>query len=390
MPTAELAELAAQLHALGVRRVHSYAWRDLDDPEAGGSEVHADEILRRWAEAGFDIVHRTSTFDVHRAFQRNGYRVVQHGGRAGVMLRTPFEGAWRDRHTADAVIDIWNGLPWFSPLWFRGPRVTWLHHVHGKLWGESFPRPIAAAGHFIESRVAPKLYRRHPVVTLGESGRADLIELGFRGEGIEVIEPGLAAMFRPDPARRSPTPLVVVVGRLTQMKRQITIVRAVAEARRLVPDLRLEIIGDGPDRERLERGIAELGGGEWCTMRGRVGDDELVDAYQRAWLFATASESEGWGMVITEAAACGTPGVASRVVGHTDAVRDGRSGVLVDGVEGFAAAFARLVTDRDELERLGRGALEYAETLSWDRAAERHLAVVLRQAQAHSAGERAL
>lgn len=382
MSSAELAAQVEELRALGVRRVHSYAWRDLDDPEAGGSEVHADEILRRWAAAGLDIVHRTSTFDTPRTLQRNGYRIVQHGGRAGVLLRTPFEGAWRDRHTADAVIDIWNGLPWFSPLWFRGPRVTWLHHVHGKMWHEYFPRPIALAGHFTESRIAPRLYRHHPVVTLAESGREELVELGFRREGIDVIEPGLSAMFRPDPARRSPTPLVVAVGRLALMKRHLTIVEAVAAARREIPDLRLEIVGDGPDRGQLEQGIAALGAGEWCTLRGRVDDDALVDAYQRAWLFATASQSEGWGMVITEAAACGTPSVATRIVGHTDAVREGQSGLLVDRGDEFASSFVTLLRDPEQLEKLRRGALEYAASLSWDRAAERHLEVVLRQARA--------
>ncbi len=382
MSSAELAAQVEELRALGVRRVHSYAWRDLDDPEAGGSEVHADEILRRWAAAGLDIVHRTSTFDTPRTLQRNGYRIVQHGGRAGVLLRTPFEGVWRDRHTADAVIDIWNGLPWFSPLWFRGPRVTWLHHVHGKMWHEYFPRPIALAGHFTESRIAPRLYRHHPVVTLAESGREELVELGFRREGIDVIEPGLSAMFRPDPARRSPTPLVVAVGRLALMKRHLTIVEAVAAARREIPDLRLEIVGDGPDRGQLEQGIAALGAGEWCTLRGRVDDDALVEAYQRAWLFATASQSEGWGMVITEAAACGTPSVATRIVGHTDAVREGQSGLLVDRGDEFASSFVTLLRDPEQLEKLRRGALEYAASLSWDRAAERHLEVVLRQARA--------
>jgi glycosyltransferase involved in cell wall biosynthesis len=382
MSSAELAAQVEELRALGVRRVHSYAWRDLDDPEAGGSEVHADEILRRWAAAGLDIVHRTSTFDTPRTLQRHGYRVVQHGGRSGVLLRTPFEGAWRDRHTADAVIDIWNGLPWFSPLWFRGPRVTWLHHVHGKMWHEYFPRPIAFAGHFTESRIAPRIYRHHPVVTLAESGREELVDLGFRREGIEVIEPGLARQFVPDVARRSPTPLVVAVGRLALMKRHLTIVEAVATARREIPDLRLEIVGEGPDRSQLEQGIAALGAGEWCTLRGRVDGAALVDAYQRAWLFATASQSEGWGMVITEAAACGTPAVATRIVGHTDAVREGRSGVLVDTADEFASAFTTLLRDPDQLEQLREGALEYAASLSWDRAAERHLEVVLRQARA--------
>ena len=62
-PAAALAEidgLVADVMASGVRRVHVLAWRDLDDPDAGGSEVHADEFMRRWAAAGLDIVHRTS------------------------------------------------------------------------------------------------------------------------------------------------------------------------------------------------------------------------------------------------------------------------------------------------------------------------------------------
>ncbi len=238
---AGLADLVEQLRVLGVRRVHSYAWRDLDDPEAGGSEVHADEILRRWAAAGLDIVHRTSTFDHARRFTRNGYTVVQHGGRTGVLLRTPLEGALRDRRSADAVVDIWNGLPWFSPLWFRGPRVTWLHHVHGAMWGEYFPKPLAFAGRTIEARVAPKVYRRHPVVTLAESGRDELLALGFRNDKVMVVPPGLAPVFQPDESRRSPTPLVVSVGRLALMKRHLTVVEAVAVARRQIPDLRLEM-----------------------------------------------------------------------------------------------------------------------------------------------------
>lgn len=372
-----LTELADDLRALGVRRVHTYAWRDLDDPEAGGSEVHADEIMRRWAAAGLEIVHRTSTFDARRAFERNGYRVVQAGGRSSVLLRTPLKGMLADRRRADAVVDIWNGLPWLSPLWFRGPRVTWLHHVHGPMWRQYFPRPIAEFGRFAESQVMPRLYRNDTVVTLAESSRDELVGLGFRRERVEVIEPGIHPMFVPDASRRSPTPLVVAVGRLAQMKRHLELVRAVGEARRRMPELRLEIIGEGPDRAALEAGIASLGAHEWCTLRGRVDDAALVDTYQRAWLLASASLAEGWGMVITEAAACGTPSAVTRIVGHVDAVREGVSGVLVDRLDDFGPTFVELLADPARLAALQQGALRHAAELSWDRAAERHLATLL-------------
>ena len=379
----EIEAQVEELHSLGVRRVHTYAWRDLDDPEAGGSEVHADEILRRWAAAGIEIVHRTSTHDTPRTFERHGYTVVQHGGRAGVLVRTPVRGALHDRRSADAVVDIWNGLPWMTPLWFRGPRVTWLHHVHGPMWREYFPRPIAAVGRITEAHIAPRMYRHGAVVTLGESGRNELVGIGLRHDRIQVIEPGIADEFTPDATRRSPTPLIVAVGRLALMKRHLTLVEAVGVARSRIPDLRLEILGEGPDRDALERGIAALGAQDWCTLRGRVDNAALVDAYRRAWLFATASESEGWGMVITEAAACGTPAVATRIVGHTDAVRDGESGVLVDGVDAFAESFVALVSDDARLAGLRRGALAHAASFSWEQAAARHLDVLVREARVH-------
>lgn len=375
--TRSLAELVEQLQARGVRRVHTYAWRDLDDPEAGGSEVHADEILRRWAAAGLEIVHRTSTYDHARSFERNGYRVEQVGGRSSVLLRTPLRGLFVDRRRADAVVDIWNGLPWMSPWWFRGPRVTWLHHVHGPMWRQYFARPIAEFGRLTEAHVMPRVYRNSTVVTLAESSREELVGLGFRRERIEVIEPGIHPMFVPDAGRRSATPLVVAVGRLAQMKRHIELVRAVGEARRQIPDLRIEIIGEGPDRSALEAGIAALGAGEWCTLRGRVDEATLVETYQRAWVLASASLAEGWGMVITEAAACGTPSVVTRIVGHLDAVREGESGLLVDGLADFAATFVELLSDPTRLAALQQGALAHAAELSWDRAAERHLAALL-------------
>ena len=375
--TTDLTPLVARLAVLGVRRIHSFAWRDLDDSEAGGSEVHADEIFRRWVAAGLQLEHRTSTFDHRRQFTRNGYRVTQAGGRIGVLARTPVHELLRGRREADAVIDIWNGVPWWSPLWFRGPRVTWLHHVHGPMWRQSFPAPAAAVGRTIEARIGSRVYRSQSVVTLSESSRHEIEHIGIRPGGIHVIEPGIAAMFVADRALRSPTPLVVAVGRLAPVKRYRDLLAAMAITRCDVPTLEVEIVGDGPDREALEHWIAANDAQSWVTLRGRISDADVVAAYQRAWLVASASVAEGWGMALTEAAACGTPAIATDIAGHRDAVHADVSGVLVAQPCDLAAVAVRLLRDPVELARLSAGASAMAADLTWDRAAVRHLQVLL-------------
>ena len=143
------------------------AWRDLDDPDAGGSEVHADEFMRRWSAAGLDIVHRTSAAaGLPATDRRNGYGVIRRGSRYSVFPRTAVSELTGRMGRSDALIEIWNGVPWFSPVWYRRrPHLTVLHHVHGPMWDQIMPRPMAGAGRLLEARVAPPFYRGTEVVT---------------------------------------------------------------------------------------------------------------------------------------------------------------------------------------------------------------------------------
>ena len=121
--------------AAGIRRVDVVAWRDLDDAEAGGSELHAHEIQKRWAEAGIDVRLWTSRVDgAAREIGRSGYTVNRRAGRYAVFPRTAVAGLRRKIGTGDALVEIWNGMPFFSPLWSRAPRIVFLHHVHGEMW----------------------------------------------------------------------------------------------------------------------------------------------------------------------------------------------------------------------------------------------------------------
>ncbi len=355
--------------------MHVLAWRDLDDPDAGGSEVHADEFMRRWAAAGLDVTHRTSAaVGQPSTATRHGYRVVRRGSRYSVFPRAVASELVRRMGGYDVLVEVWNGVPWMSPVWCRKPHITFLHHVHGPMWDQLLPRPLAGVGRALEARFAPPFYRRTMTLTPSEATRLDLLGLGFHADRVIAVNNGVDEMFRPG-GRPSPSPLVVCVGRLAPVKRQDELIEAAVIARRRLPDLQLVIVGDGPLRPSLEARVAAHGAGEWITLAGRLTHADLVAVYQRAWLVSSASLAEGWGLTITEAAACGTPSVATDVSGHRSSVVDGVTGVLVP-LDRLGETLADVLLDHDRRTALATAALARAHTLTWEASARGILAAV--------------
>jgi len=365
-PTASVADITALAEEAGLRRVHVLAWRDLVDIEAGGSEVHAAKIVALWAEAGIEIVMRTSYAQGHPyEGDRDGYHIVRKHGRFMVFPTAVVAELLGGHGPRDGLVEIWNGVPFLTPLWARGPRIAWVHHVHRDMWDMVLDPELARAGKFFEHRVAPPLYRRTPIVTLSESSRHELIDyLGLRASQISVVPPGIDDRFVPGEPKSS-VPLVVGVGRLMPSKRFDELVRVAVEARRQVPDLQVVIVGDGYERPNLEAQVAELGAEGWIRIAGKVSDDELLSLYRRAWVVASASIAEGWGMTLTEAAACGTPSVATDIAGHRDSVAAGVSGLLAPDERALVRDLVAVLTDTELRTKLSDGALQHAATLTW-------------------------
>ena len=356
--------------AAGLRRLHILAWRDLDDIEAGGSEVHADQVARRWAEAGLDVVQRTSR--AHGQItdtRRNGYRVIRRAGRHTVFLDAPVQELLGRAGRRDGLLEVWNGLPFFTPLWARGRRATFIHHVHADMWRQVMTPGLARLGELLELRVAPRLYQHARVLTPSASSRAQIIErLGLPAANVTAVPNGVDDRFSPG-GTRSPVPRIATVGRLVVHKHVERLIRAAAVVRRTVPDLELDVVGQGYERPNIERVVNDLDARDWVHLRGHVADEELVDVLRSAWVIASASSDEGWGLSLTEAAACGTPAVATRIAGHVDSVRDGDTGLLVGGDDELARALEAVLTDAPLRDRLGDGARRWAESLTWDHAA---------------------
>ncbi len=356
----------------GITRVHLLAFRDRDDPEAGGSEVHAAQVASHLAAAGLEVEHHTGRVRGRPdEVERDGVFVHRHGGRLGVFPRTML--ALRRSHlgAGDGIVEIFHGIPFFAPLWARcTPQVAVVHHVNLGNWHNLLPPPGAAVGHLLERLAVPVVYRGRPIVAISASTRAEVLD-AYRSapERVPVAWCGVDPAFTPG-GERAPDPLVVAVARMMPAKAIPDLVAAFATVRRCVPTARLVLVGDGPTRPAVQAAVRAHGLDAAVELTGHVTDEELVRWYQGAWVVASASRREGFGLTFTEAGACGTPAVATRIPGHVDAIVDGTTGFLGDDAPAIADALVRVLEDPELRARLGAGALAHAATFRWELGAQ--------------------
>ena len=366
-----LPEVVERARRLGIRHVVAVTWRDLDAPDAGGSEVHLAEVTRRWADAGLDVSVRAAAVpDGPRSVTRNGVEVHRRGGRVGVFPGAALDTLRGRLGPADGVVDVFHGMPFLVPLWTRRPRVAVAHHCHIGTWRDLAPPGLAQIGHLTERFGVRAVYRRTPIVTLSPSSAAEITEhMGVAADRLRIGPVGVDDNYDVDPGvPRSERPLVVAGGRFMPPKGLDLLPGLLAAVRERVPDLEAVVFGDGPGRAAVAAEVAERGAGGWLRLAGFVDRDEQIDLYRRAWLLAAPSRREGWNMTITEAAACGTPAVVTRIPGHVDAVVDGETGRLAD-IGALAPTIAEVLSDEGQRRRLAAGAVARARRFRWEHTA---------------------
>lgn len=367
------------LSHLGGVRILVLNWRDVQHPEAGGAESYVHETARRWVAAGAAVTFLTARgAGQARRAEIDGIDVRRAGGPMSVYLRTALR-LLRIGHRFDVVVDGQNGIPFFAPLFAGGvPVLQVVHHVHQDQFATRFAGPVAALGRLLEGPIARRVYARHRSVAVSPSTRQEMRRrLGFDGL-IDVVPNGTTPPAVPAPPRTL-DPTVVVVSRLVPHKRIELLLDAVAAASGEVPRLRVEIIGDGREREALRRHATALGLDDTVTFHGRLPAAQRDALLGAAWLTTCTSAGEGWGCTVLEAAAFGVPCLAVHAPGIRDSVVDGRTGRLVDPADlardlvGMLAELALpAVADAYAAE-----CRSWAAGFTWDRSADMLAAALL-------------
>lgn len=351
-------------------------WQDLRNPHAGGAEIHLFELFSRLAARGHRVRLVCSGFAGAAPVELvDGIEVHRHGDRHTFALvgRRAVRRALRDEG-ADVVVDDVNKLPLFTPTLTSLPIYAVIPHLFGTTAFQEVSWPMAAMV-WLAERPISRIYRRAWFHAISDSTRDDLVARGVPRERIAVVYPGVdATHYTPDVATPRATPgRFVYLGRLKRYKGVELVLHALAEARKRQPELTLDIAGNGDDRPRLERLAATLGLGEAVRFLGFVDEATKLRLLREAVANVFPSPKEGWGITVMEAAACGTPSLASDSPGLRDSVRDGVTGLLIPhgDVAALAEGMCRLAGDPDLVRVLGEAARTHAEGLSWDSAASR-------------------
>ncbi|MEX2985972.1 glycosyltransferase [Streptomyces sp. C36] len=380
------ADLRAVLPATGDwqdRHVVVCNWRDGRHPQAGGAELYCEEVARQLHDAGVRVTYLTSRPRGAARREDTGHgTVVRGGGRFTVYL---FVLLWllRHRRTVAGVIDSQNGIPFFTPLVLRRrtPVVLLIHHVHQGQFALWFPRPVAGIGRWLEGRGSGLVYGRRAVCAVSPSTRAEIRRrLAVRGPvhfapaGLEPAPPPV-----PRPRRRAGAPRIVCVGRLVTQKRVDRLVRAMPALRLELPGVELHIVGDGEAREPLRALVDELGVGDSVVLHGRVPAEDRDALVESAWITATTSLAEGWGLSVMEAAAAGVPALAYDVPGLRDTVRHDVTGWLLSPDDDLASGLAkalRTVESPQDAARWENECREWAARFGWTATASHLLAAL--------------
>jgi glycosyltransferase involved in cell wall biosynthesis len=358
-------------------------WQDRTNPHAGGAEVHLHEIFGRLVQKGHEVTVLCSGYDgAAQTAVLDGMEIHRTGSRYSFPLhvRRYWSRVLKPRNF-DIVIEDLNKVPVWTPHWGARQVVGLVHHLFGATAFREVSAPLAAVTVAAEWTI-PFIYRGVPFQAVSQSTKDDLIRRGLNGHRIEVIHQGVdTAFFTPDAASRGSRPIFGYVGRLKQYKQVELILEAFARMGH--PEAHLEIAGAGDWRPRLEARAASLALGGRVRFLGFISEEEKRALLRRAWAVALTSPKEGWGITNVEAAACGTPVVASDSPGLRESVVDRETGFLVPhgDVAALTSIFQQLAGDPALVATLGARGRAFAERLTWERAAdhtEAHLLSVVR------------
>ena len=345
-------------------RILWFNWRDIKHPEAGGAEVLTHEVMRRFIQRGYKITLFCPKVEGRPSEEQiDGINVIREGGKYTVYGRgrSYFK---RNRQKYDLVIDEVNPRPFLNPRILDGkPVVVLFHQMIREEWFYEMPFPLNYICNFYENRwLIP--YRQTPTLTVSMSSKKDLESIGFKN--VDVIPMGISTKSLDEIRQKEHDITIAFIGRLKRHKLPDHAIKAFMKIQKEIPCAKMWVIGDGYMLDELKRL-----GNKHVTFFGHVSNDVKYDLLSRSHLVLVPSLREGWGLIVTESNAMGTPVVAYDVNGLRDSVIDGRNGVLVKDKNpvSLANSALRILTDEYMLRKFSLNALEYSREFSWDKTA---------------------
>lgn len=356
-----------------------FNWRDIKHEWAGGSEVYIFELAKRWVKMG----HTVTLFcgqDVRGKLPDeetiHGIKVIRRGGTFSIYLWAFWYYLKRLRKDCDIVVDVQNGIPFFTVLYSRKPKLAIVYHVHGHQFFIELLFPLSAVGYIMEKYLFPLFYRRVKIMAISQTTKTDLVKLGFKKKNIEIVYCGIDGSGVARPGKKFSVPTILYLGRIKKYKRVGMLIKIMPQILDIVPNAHLLIAGWGTEGTSVTdismRSIMR----KKIKIIGPVTESEKRHLLTRSWVFVNPSIGEGWGISIIESNLYGTPAIAFDVAGLSESIQNGETGLLVKTEEELVDKICEVLKNKKVREKLSHNSIKWAKKFNWDSAAAQSIKIM--------------
>lgn len=354
-------------------------WRCIKNPEAGGAELHMHEIFKRITSMGHSV---TLVAHLYKGAPKeeviDGIKVIRVGNR--YLFDKQFKSFYKKKLANidfDLVVDYMTKIPLNTPAYVKKPLVGALMHIHGKSMFTELPFPLSLYVYLKEKRI-PVNYKNTPIYVISPSTKKDLVNIGYDEKKVEFLYSGIDQDLFDIKITKSEFPSLLYIGRLKKYKNLEAIIDAMPIVINALPNVTLQIAGCGDHEETLKKYVEDKKLNDKIIFHGRVSEEKKVELMGKAWLFVIMSLMEGWGIVVIEANAAGTPVIGSDVPGLRDSIVNNKTGILspLNDNKKLAENIISLINDPDKLQKMSIEAKKWSDNFTWDAAAEHFIKTV--------------
>ncbi len=351
-------------------------WRDPKHPRAGGAEIVTLEHAKRWVRAGHEVTWLTAWFrGVPQDEIADGIHFVRRGGSMTVYLAVPIYYLLH-RKEFSVIVDEIHGLPFFTPLYTRKPKIAFIHEIAKEIWGYMAPFPLNIIGRVLEPMYL-LLYRSIIFWTDAQSTVNELVASGIPKKNCIAIPCPVSNPIVKTFPEKAKKPTFLYVSRIVKIKGVEDVLQSFFLIKKQLPNAEFWVVGEGfPDYTNSIINMADdLDLGKQITFFGKVNETKKLELMGKSHLLIHASIREGWGLVVLEAASQGTPSVVYDVPGLRDVANYGKTGVIVkeNTPEHLASESITLYKDHVRYKKLQTAAFQWVRSLSWDKSAKQSL-----------------
>lgn len=361
------------------------SWRDNKHPNAGGAEQVMHEHAKGWVGTGHKVIHFSSKMDeLLKSETIDGIEFVRAGYQyLGVQI-AGFFYYLKNRNKIDLVVDEFHGIPFFTPLYVKKPKLAVVQEVARKVWLlNPLPRPmswiIGMVG-FLGEPFIFLLYKKTPFMVGSNSAKEDVIKMGIPRKNITVVPHGVIIPKISKLPTKERGKTIVYLGKLSKDKGIEDAIKcfSIMDKKNYFNFWvigRPETLQFGKYVESL---VKKLKFKKRIKFWGFVSQEKKFELLAKSHVLINPSIHEGWGLVNIEANSVGTPVVSYHSAGLIDSVKQGVSGIICQNNSpvDLANNIIKILSDQQSYDKLKKGAVSWSKNFSWEKSRKLSLELI--------------